>query len=56
MDNQQGPRVLCKELYSIFSNNPGKRIWKRIDTCICMTESLSCTSETITLLINYTLI
>ena len=33
----------------------GKRIWRRIDTCICITKSLCCTPETnTTLLINYT--
>ena len=32
-----------------------KRIWKRIDTCTCITESLCCTPETnTTLLINIT--
>ena len=31
-----------------------KRIWKRIDACICITESLCCIPETnTTLLINY---
>ena len=54
--NQQGPAVEHRELCSVFCNNlNGKRIWKRIDTCICITESLCCTPETnITLLINYT--
>ena len=44
------------ELCSVLCNNLiGRRIWKRIDTCICITESLSCTPETnTTLLINYT--
>ena len=33
----------------------GKELGKRIDTCICMTESLCYTPETnTTLLINYT--
>ena len=32
-----------------------KQIWERIDTCICMAESFSCSPETITaLLIGYT--
>ena len=32
-----------------------KRLWKRIDTCICITESLYCPPETnTTLFINYT--
>ena len=54
-DNQQEVTVQHKELCSIFCNNlNGKRIWKRIDTCTCITESLCCTPETNTiLLINY---
>ena len=56
LDNQQGPTVQHRELCSIFCNNLiGKRIWKRIHICICITESLCCTPETnTTLLINYT--
>ena len=55
-DNQQGPTIQHRELCSLFCNNlNGKRIWKRTDTCICITESLCCTAETnMTLLINYT--
>ena len=46
MDNQQGPTVGHREFCSIFYNNlNGKRIWKRIDTCICITESLCCALE-----------
>ena len=33
----------------------GRRVWRRMDACICMVESLLCSSETITtLLISYT--
>ena len=32
----------------------GRGVWERMDTCICMAESLSCSPETITLLIRYT--
>ena len=33
----------------------GRGVWRRMDTCICMVESLCCSSETITiLLIGYT--
>ena len=40
--------VLCNKLY-------GKRILKRIDVCICITDPLCCTAETnTTLLISYT--
>ena len=31
-----------------------KGVWGRMDTCICMAESLRCSLETITLLISYT--
>ena len=50
-DNQQGPTVQHRDLYSIFCNNRnGKRIWKRRDTCICITESFCCIPETNTTL------
>ena len=49
--NPQGPSVQHRELCLILCNNlNGKRIWKRIDTCICITESLCCTPETNTTL------
>ena len=53
IDNQQEPT--SQELYSVLCNNLyGKKIWKRMDTCICITESLCCTPETITtFLVNY---
>ena len=56
MDNQQGPtaqhRVLCLLLCGSLD---GTGIWRRMDTCICMTESLCCSPETTTtLLIGYT--
>ena len=42
-------------LPNIRNDLNGKRIWKRIDTCICITESLCCTPEAnTTLLINDT--
>ena len=51
-DNYQGPTVQHKELYSIFWDNlNGKRIWKTIDICICITESLCCTPETLPFII-----
>ena len=41
INNQQGPPVQHRELCLILCNNlNGKRIRKRIDTCICITESL----------------
>ena len=55
--------ILCQDspnksgLITVIVNLNGKRIWKRIDICIYITESLCCTPETNTrLLINYTLI
>ena len=55
-DNHQRPAVYHSELCSLFcSNLNGKIIWKRIDSCIRITESLWCTPETNRiLLINYT--
>ena len=45
MDNQ-GPITAHRELCSIPCNNlNGKRLWRRIDTCVCITESLCCTLE-----------
>ena len=46
-----GPAVEHRELYPIFCDNLyEKRIWKRIDMGICITESLCCTAEMITTL------
>ena len=55
MDNQQGPAVEHRELCSIFCGTlDGKGVWERVDTYMCMAESLCCLPETITaLLINY---
>ena len=48
---QQGPAVYYRELYTIFSDNlHGKRIWKKMDVCVCITESLCCAAEIITTL------
>ena len=44
----QRPTVQNRELYPIPCENLyGKRIWKRIDVWICITESLCCTVELI---------
>ena len=56
MDNQQGPtaqhRVLCLLLCGSLD---GRGIWRRMDKCICLTESLRGPPEIITtLLIGYT--
>ena len=51
IDNQQGPIVKHRELFSIVYNSlDGKIILKRIDICICITELLCCTPETNTTL------
>ena len=56
MDKQQGPTVEHRELCSKLCGSLDWRgVWGRMDTCICMAESLYCLSETITiLLISYT--
>lgn len=51
IDNQQGPTIKHRKCSLICKN--GKRIWKRIEPCTCITESRCCTPETHTLLINY---
>ena len=53
MDNQQGPTV--QPWNSAQCYVPAWAVWGRMDTCICMTESLCCSPETTTtLLIGYT--
>ena len=56
MDDQQGPSVQHRELcLMLFDSLDGRRVWGRMDTCICISESLFCLPETITtLLINLT--
>ena len=55
MDNQQGPIVQHMELCSMLcASLDGNRVWGRMDSCICMAESLHCLPEIITtLLIDY---
>ena len=55
MDNQQKPSVQYMELCSMLSASlDGKMVSGRMDTCICMAESLPCSPETTTtLLIGY---
>ena len=44
-----------RECYPTFCDNPcGKRIWTRIDVCLCITEALCCTTEIITWHTNHT--
>ena len=56
MDNQQGTIIQHIEHYSVLcSNLDGRGLWGRIDTYICMAETLHCSPEiTTTLLIGYT--
>ena len=58
IDNQKGPMVQHREHWSTLCNKlNGKRIWKRIDICLCITESCCCRPETkIVLLITYAII
>ena len=55
MDNQQTPTIqnmkLCTKLCSSLD---GRGVWGRMDTCMCMAESLCCSPETITTLIGFT--
>lgn len=55
-DDQQEPAVWHRELYSVFYNSlREKRMLKKIDTYVCIAESLFCKPETnTTLQINYT--
>ena len=47
MDNQQGPTVQHMELCSMLCGSlDGRGVWGRMDTCVCMTESLCCSPET----------
>ena len=56
MENQQEPTLLHMELCSILCGSlDGREVWGRVDTCICVAESLCCSPEIITtLLIGYT--
>ena len=50
------PRVEHRELRSVLRGSlDGRGVWRRMDTCICMAESIWCSPETVTtLLIGYT--
>ena len=56
MDNQQGPIVQYRGLCSMLCGSLDEwGVWRRMDICICMIESLSGSPETITtLVISYT--
>ena len=52
----KGPSLYHRELCSMFcASLDGRGVWGRMDTCICVAESLLCPPETITtLLTSYT--
>ena len=51
-DNQQGPTVQHRELCSMLRGSlDGRGVWRRMDTCICMVESLCSLPENITTLL-----
>ena len=56
MDNQQGPTVQHRELCLMFCGSlDGRGVWGRMDTYLCMAESLCCPPETtVRLLISHT--
>ena len=56
MDNQQGPTVEHTKGCSMLCGSLDARgVWGRMDTCLCMAESLHCSPETTTtLLTGYT--
>ena len=52
IDNQQELTVQYRELCSVLCDSlDGQGVWGRMDTCICMAESLRCPPETITTLL-----
>ena len=52
MGKQQGPTLQHMGLCSMFRGIlDGRGVWGRMDTCMCMTESLCCPPETITALL-----
>ena len=54
MDNQQGPTVKHRELCSmLYGSLDGRRVWRRMDTCVCMAGSICCSPKTIRILLNW---
>ena len=50
MDNQQGPTEQHRERFSVLCGSlDGRGVWRRMDTCICVAESLCHPPETITI-------
>ena len=53
VDNQQGPTVNRIELCSALCGDLNRRgVWKGMDTCICITEFLHHSPETLTLFVH----
>ena len=53
MDSQQGPTVQQRGLCSVLCGSlDGRRVWGRMDTRICVTESVCCAPETTKALLN----
>ena len=51
MNNQQGPTVEHRKFCSMLCGSlGGKEVLGRMDMCLCVTESLCCSSETVTTL------
>ena len=52
IDNQPGSTIELAKLCSLSCGSLGeRRVWERIDTCMCITESLHCSPETATVLL-----
>ena len=52
MDKQQVPTVEHREPCSVLCGSLNRRsVWGRMDTCVCMAESLCCSSQTLTTLL-----
>ena len=56
MDSREGPTMEHEETCSMLCGRlDGRRVWGRMDTCICTAEFLRCSPETVrTLLIDHT--
>ena len=52
MESQQGPAVQHREVCSMSrGSRDGTGVYGRMDTCICLSESLHCSPETVTTLL-----
>ena len=52
VDNQQGPTSQPREPCSMLcGSRDGRKVWGRMDTCVCMAESLFCSPETAPILL-----